>query len=106
MKKTLRRRPISELTVAELEAMTVDLDREFVAEEFCAMTPAQKDRWTQAKRRRGRPRQGAGTKPISVTIEKGLLRQVDRFAKRRRVGRSQLISRGLQALVSGELALK
>jgi hypothetical protein len=106
MNKKPRRKPVSELTVAELEAMTADLDREFVADGFGELTPQQKERWTRAKRRRGRPRQGAGAKPISVTIEKELLRQVDSFAKRRRVGRSQLIARGLQAIVNGELALK
>jgi hypothetical protein len=108
MKKIIRRvrKPISELTVCELEAMTAGLDREFIADEFAPPTPGQRKRWNRAKRRLARPRQGAACTPVSVTIEKGLLRRVDLIVKRRRISRSRLIARGLEAIVRGELTVR
>lgn len=49
--------------------------------------------------RRGRPVVGRGAAKISATIEKKLLGEVDRYAHRRGVSRSQLIAEGLQAVL-------
>ncbi len=47
----------------------------------------------------GRPLIGEGSKPIAVTIEAGLLRRVDEYAKAHGFKRTQLIARGLRMIV-------
>lgn len=94
--------PGKELTEAELEKMAAEFDREFVADTFGPATPEAKARLRRAKRKRGRPRIGAGSKAISVTIERALLREIDRIAKRRHTTRAKLIARGLKAVLKTE----
>lgn len=107
--KTTRReeteaKPVKKLTKAELEKISAEFDREFVADTFGPPTREAKERLRRAKRKPGRPRIGAGSKAISVTIEKTLLRRVDRIAKRRGTTRAKLIARGLNAIVKEEEA--
>jgi hypothetical protein len=94
-----RRRPPR--TAAELEALTADLDREFVADKFGPLTPADRLAWAKAKRKRGRPRVGGGAKVVSVSIERNLLTRADRLAKKLRVSRARLVSLGLEHVLSG-----
>ena len=90
-----RSKPISEMTVAELEAMSAEFDREFIADRFGPMDDEARSRYLRAKGKRGRPRIGAGSKAISVTIEKNLLKRADRLAGRLGISRAQLIAGGL-----------
>lgn len=53
-----------------------------------------------AKAKMGRPTIGEGAKIVPVSIERGLLRQVDRFAKRHKLKRSQLVAEGLKILLA------
>ena len=53
-----------------------------------------------AKAKMGRPVIGEGAKIVPVSIERGLLRQVDRFAKRHKLKRSQLVAKGLKMLLT------
>ncbi len=96
--------PVGKRTAAELGKMSAEFDREFVADTFGPPTSKAKKRLRQAKRKRGRPRIGAGSKPISVTVEKTLLSRIDRIAKRRKTTRAKLISRGLRAVLREEAA--
>ena len=100
--KKTEAKPVKKLTNAELEKMSAEFDREFVADTFGPPTPEAKARLRRAKRKPGRPRIGAGSKAISVTVEKTLLRQVDRIAKRCGTTRAKLIARGLKAILKEE----
>ncbi len=93
-------RPISEMTVGELDAMAAEFDREFIADTFGPMDDEAKARHLRAKKKRGRPRVGAGSQVISVTIEKGLLKRADRLAKRLGMSRAKLIAVGLFRIMS------
>jgi len=95
---------VKKLTQAELEAMSAEFDGEFVADTFGPPTRQAKARLRRAKRKPGRPRIGAGSKAISVTVEKTLLRKVDRIAKGRGTTRAKLIARGLKAVLKEEEA--
>ena len=97
--KTKRAAPVRKRTKAELNKMSAEFDREFVADTFGPPTSEAKKRLRQAKGKRGRPRVGAGSKPISVTVERTLLSRIDRIAKRRKTTRSKLIARGLRAVL-------
>ena len=48
----------------------------------------------------GRPRIGAGAQRINITVERGLLKQVDAFARKIGVTRAALVAEGLRKLVS------
>jgi hypothetical protein len=79
---------------------TAEFDREFVADTFRKSKDAALEQWQRAKRKPGRPRQGAGVKVISVSVERGLLKRCDALAKRMSVSRASLISRGLQEVLA------
>jgi hypothetical protein len=55
---------------------------------------------SNAKSKMGRPVIGEGAKIVPVSIERGLLRQVDRLAKRQKLKRSQLVAEGLRMLLA------
>ena len=84
-------RSIAKMTTKELDALVA----EFVADSFGPMDSKARARLSRAKRKRGRPRVGAGSQVVSVTIEKRLLKKVDRLAKRLGVSRAKLIAVGL-----------
>jgi len=52
------------------------------------------------RRRRGRPKIGKGSKLVAVTLEQGLLEEVDRFARQRKMKRSEMIASGLRLLMA------
>jgi hypothetical protein len=94
-----------EMTTDELRRASAEFDREFVGDTFGPATARQRAQLARARRKRGRPRVGAGAKTISVTVEEGLLLKADRLAKQLRVPRAVLIARGLQAVVTEEVTL-
>ncbi len=96
--------PAGKRTKAELDKMSAEFDREFVADMFGPPTSEAKKRLRQAKGKRSRPRISAGSKPISVTVEKTLLWRIDRIARRRKTTRAKLIARGLKAVLKEEAA--
>ena len=98
-------KPYWEMNAEELERATAEFDREFVGETFGNPTPTQQEQLARAKRKRGRPRRGQGVQVISVSIEKGLLRDIDNRAKRQKAKRAELISRGLRAILDGSVPI-
>ena len=96
-------RPYWEMNAQQLAAATSEFDREEIGETFGQPTPRQRARHARAKRKRGRPRIGQGTRVISVSVEKGLLARADRLARRLRLRRAQLVARGLEAVVNAEV---
>ena len=53
----------------------------------------------RAANKGGRPRIGAGAQRINITVERGLLKQVDAFAHKIGVTRAALVAEGLRKLV-------
>ena len=47
----------------------------------------------------GRPMIGKGAKIVPVSIERGLLKEADRFAKRHKLKRSQMVAEGLRLVM-------
>ncbi|HEV2295976.1 MAG TPA: hypothetical protein VGR35_19175 [Tepidisphaeraceae bacterium] len=52
-----------------------------------------------ARAKLGRPTIGAGAKIVPVTIERGLLKKADAFAKRHQLKRSQMVAQGLRLVM-------
>lgn len=97
MKKAHKR--YSEMTTSELGEATKEFDREITTfPPGRALTPAQKEMFRKAKRR-GRPRRGEGSANVQITMERGLLRQVDALATEQGLTRSQLIARSVERMV-------
>jgi hypothetical protein len=99
-----RKKSYAEMNTAELAEATKDLDREVVDVRGRPLTPAEKkihrDAAKAAKRKRGRPIQGEGARVIAASIEGGLLKQADAYAKRHKLGRSELVTEALRALLA------
>ena len=106
MTQSKRRKPYTEMNAKELAKATAKYDREFVIDRSVEPTAEQKAQWQRAKRKRGRPKVGQGVQVISVSIEKGLLKRTDRLAKKLHTQRTRLISRGLEAILNEEVAVK
>jgi hypothetical protein len=98
-------KPYWEMNTAELREATKEFDQEFVGDTFRPATPQEQARFQRA-RKRGRPRNGMGSKTISVTVEAALLAKTDRLAKKLNVPRAVLIARGLQTVVGEEVAIR
>ena len=96
----------NELTGEKFDAMT-DQQRAAIVAEIEAETPAQRQArskplnaeerawWRRAQRKlkAGRPRFGkSGTRNVSVTLERGLLKQADAYAKKNGMKRSELFA--------------
>jgi hypothetical protein len=86
----------------DLARSTAEFDRENVADEFHALSPASRRRWAKVKRKPGRPRKGRGVKVISVSVERTLLARSDAVARRLGVTRAGLIERGLKAILAAQ----
>src|SRR5213079_2187333 len=54
----------------------------------------------EARRSRGRPRLGKGARSVLITVDPKLLKRADTFAKRNRLSRSALFSRGIELAMS------
>ena len=111
MKKKTKAKSV-ELNGRTFDALD-DAEKERIFNELEAETPEQRlarsrplnaeerAHWKRVKKKMGRPRVGAGSKPIAVTLEKGLLKRADAYAKEHGMKRAQLIAHALK-IVMGE----
>ena len=82
------------MSAAELEAEVAEFDQESLDDHgFQDPTAAELASLRRAKRKKpGRPRVGKGAKRVLLTIEIGLLKAVDSYAKKSGLSRSALIA--------------
>ena len=78
---------------------TKEFDQPFVFQRAKPLTPRMKAQWKRI-RKRGRPPVGLGAAKIRISLERGLLHQADICAKRLHLSRSQLIARGIRAVIA------
>ena len=95
----VRRKPVTEMTPAELAKATGEFDREFVIDEFGPPDAAARRRLARAKRKRGRPLRGRGAKIISLSVERSLLRKTDALANRLKLTRARILELGLRRVL-------
>lgn len=101
-KKKSTKKRLTQMNTAELAEATSEFDRELIVESFGPPSEEAKQVWEQAKRKRGRPREGRGAKVVSVSIEKQLLERSDALAKSMGISRAALIARGLLAVLAAQ----
>jgi predicted transcriptional regulator len=104
MKSKKSTKPYSQMTAKELAKATSRFDEEFIIDRSVEQNADQKAQWRRAKSKRGRPTVGKGVQVISVSIEKDLLKKTDRLAKKLHLRRTQLIARGLKAVLDGKVS--
>ena len=83
------------------EAAAREFDREFVGDTFRPLTPQQRKAWNRAKRRMPRSR-AVAAKRISLSVPSDLLDRSDAYARKVGATRSELVTRGLQAVLAGK----
>jgi hypothetical protein len=88
-----------DMDAAELAEATKEFDEEFVMDKARPMTPVERAEEHRARRKRGRPRIGKGSKKINITIERSLLAEADQLARRQGLNRSQFLARGLETML-------
>ena len=91
-----------ELTPEERTEYVKRFDEEFVSDKARPMNAVERARWERFKRKRGRPMNGNGATVISISLEKSLLSASDKLAKKKGITRSNLIARGLRAMIASE----
>jgi hypothetical protein len=92
----MKKKPYWQMTTEELEKATRQFDEPMVIRRSRPLTAAERELWKSAKRKRGRPQIGRGFQRISVSMERGLLKQINILAKKRRVSRSKLFAQVLE----------
>lgn len=103
MKNTKKLSPYEEfmaLSDAQKESVYRELDALETPYDIKPLSPELRRLWNRAKRKAGRPRIGRGAARVLVSIERGLLEQADSLARRQHTTRSDLISRGLKAVLA------
>ncbi len=63
------------------------------------LTVAERKQWNRIRRGLGRPRIGQGAAIVPVSIERGLLEEVNAFAKANHLKRSQMVAEGLRLVM-------
>ncbi len=90
----------SRMPAVELDALAAKFDREIDLGETKPLTPTMRKHEQQARRKKpGRPRVGAGAEKLRISMEKGLLKQVDDYAEAHGISRSDLIARSLRKVL-------
>ena len=104
--RPLTGRMIDAMTDAQRAKLIEDLESKSPEQHLAAsrpLTKAQRQRFKrwQKRARIGRPVVGKGAKPVAVTIERGLLKRADAYARSHGMKRAQLIAHALM-IVMGE----
>jgi len=93
-----KQKPYDQMTTAELAEATEQYDKPFAAmRESKPLTAAMRRMHRRA--RRGRPRVGKGAAKLYISMERGLLKEADRFARKHGMSRSELIANGIKAVI-------
>jgi hypothetical protein len=104
-KKELTGHAIDAMTEAERAKLIADIEARTPEQHLAeskALTKSQRVRFKRFQKRAnagGRPVVGKGAKPIAVTIEKGLLKEADAYAKAHGLKRAELIAQGLRRVI-------
>jgi hypothetical protein len=88
------------LTDAEKDAEVAEFEKGIDPSQWRPLNAEERKLWCKAKRRMGRPVVGQGSKVVAVTIERGLLKRADAFAKQHAMKRAQMIAKGLEIVMA------
>jgi hypothetical protein len=87
---------------SEKERIFQELEAESPEDRLARSRPLnakERRQWRRFKAGLGRPKVGKGAKTISLTVEIGLLKQADAYAKRVGISRAALVAQGLRTVI-------
>ena len=88
------------LSDAQKDAQVARFDRgEIPLSRSRPLTASQRKQWNRIRRGLGRPRIGQGAAIVPISIERGLLKEVNAFAKAHHLKRSQMVAEGLRMVL-------
>ena len=87
------------LSDAEKDAEVAEFEKGVDLSQWRPLSAAERKQWARVKRKMGRPKVGQGAKTVAVSIEIGLLKEADKYAKRRQMKRAELIAEGLRMVM-------
>ena len=91
------------LSDEEKQRVWESYNREIPFEETRALTPAEQALHARFRRKAaGRPVKREGAARIQATMERGLLRRADEYARQHGMSRSQLIARGVEEVIASK----
>ncbi|HZL35671.1 MAG TPA: ribbon-helix-helix protein, CopG family [Tepidisphaeraceae bacterium] len=90
------------LSDAEKERVWESFNREIPYEETRPLTPEQRKQWQRIRRKLGRAKSKGvvDAARVQITVERKLLEKADNRAKAMGMSRSQLITRGIERMLS------
>ncbi len=92
--------PFDRLTDREKEAVYQECER-IGPEDGQPLTREDLRLHRKAGLRPGRPRTGLGAKRINISMERGLLKKADSFARKHKLTRARLIAESIRAYLAG-----
>jgi hypothetical protein len=84
----------------EFAQINPEMDQEDGGELSRPLSASERARQRRSKLKPPRPKITKGVKLISLSLEQGLLTRVDKAAKKLRLSRAQLVSKGLEFLLA------
>ncbi|HEX4128500.1 MAG TPA: hypothetical protein VHZ24_00555 [Pirellulales bacterium] len=90
----------TKMITRELAAATRQFDEENIVDKSRPLNEAERAQWRKAKAKIGRPKIGKGVQVVSLSLEKGLLERADKAARKLRISRAKLVSRGLESVLA------
>jgi hypothetical protein len=103
MKKTSRKKsPIERflaLSETEKQQEVAPFEKQELTVKTRPLTPSERKFWNSIKRGLGRPKIGKGAVVVPISLERGLLEEVDAFAKANHLKRSQMVAEGLRIVM-------
>lgn len=93
-------KPYWEMTTAELKEATQKFDKEFVEDEFRALTPQERAQWQQIRKDLVAGSERNGSQVIAVRVPKKLLDRCAALARKMRISRDAFIARGLKKMLA------
>jgi len=97
-----KRKPYDRMNADELAEATAEFDREAIVAPGRPATASERRKFNRVRRKMGRPRIGKGAARVLVTVERGLLKEADNFAKRNGLKRAQMFAKGLRLVMNEE----
>ena len=93
------------LSDAQKDAEVAQFDRgEVPLSRSRPLTPTERKSWNRIRRGLGRPRIGQGAAIVPISIERGLLQEVDAYARANHLKRSQMVAEGLRLIMRNRKA--
>ena len=101
-----KRKSYDQMDADELAKATAEFDHESLEAPGRPATPAERRKFNRVRRKMGRPIIGKGAIRVLVTVEKGLLKEADKFAKQNGLKRAHMVAKGLRLVMDQQQRAK